>query len=88
MQGGDFGEEEATARIETAAELWGRDYFSFSVRGFGCEESGELRDDNDVAFRRLVKKKKWMRCPAVGISSNCWRAIGLLNAGLSLSLGL
>ncbi|KAH6811909.1 hypothetical protein C2S51_025671 [Perilla frutescens var. frutescens] len=30
--------------------------------GFGCEESGEPRDRNDVAFGRLVEQKKWMRC--------------------------
>nr|XP_009774130.1 PREDICTED: uncharacterized protein LOC104224225 [Nicotiana sylvestris] len=26
----------------------------------GC---GELRDENDVAFRVLAKRKKWKRCP-------------------------
>ncbi|KAL7125407.1 hypothetical protein ABFS83_14G115300 [Erythranthe nasuta] len=31
--------------------------------GFGCEESGEIRDTNDVAFGRLVERRKWNRCP-------------------------
>ncbi|XP_051145266.1 E3 ubiquitin-protein ligase RSL1-like [Andrographis paniculata] len=31
--------------------------------GFGCEESGELRDRNDVAFGRLAEQKQWTRCP-------------------------
>ncbi|KAG8364350.1 hypothetical protein BUALT_Bualt19G0119700 [Buddleja alternifolia] len=31
--------------------------------GFGCSESGELRDVNDVAFGRLAEQRKWMRCP-------------------------
>ncbi|XP_057783095.1 E3 ubiquitin-protein ligase RSL1-like [Salvia miltiorrhiza] len=31
--------------------------------GFGCDESGEARDRNDVAFGRLAEQNKWKRCP-------------------------
>nr|XP_018632036.1 probable E3 ubiquitin-protein ligase RNF144A [Nicotiana tomentosiformis] len=31
--------------------------------GLRCEESGGLRDENDIAFRVLAKSKKWKRCP-------------------------
>ncbi|KAF7128178.1 hypothetical protein RHSIM_Rhsim11G0181600 [Rhododendron simsii] len=31
--------------------------------GFSCEESGEMRDSNDIAFRELARRKNWMRCP-------------------------
>ncbi|PWA84716.1 IBR domain, Zinc finger, RING/FYVE/PHD-type, E3 ubiquitin ligase RBR family [Artemisia annua] len=31
--------------------------------GFRCEESGEMRDGNDVAFGVLSEREKWMRCP-------------------------
>ncbi|CAI9769077.1 unnamed protein product [Fraxinus pennsylvanica] len=45
-----------------------KNWFCFQCKrvwhaGFGCEESGELRDRNDVAFGRLVEQKKWVRCP-------------------------
>ncbi|KAL3350778.1 hypothetical protein AABB24_023280 [Solanum stoloniferum] len=30
---------------------------------FQCEESGTLRDKNDVAFGKLAERKKWQRCP-------------------------
>ncbi|KAL3814103.1 hypothetical protein ACJIZ3_015371 [Penstemon smallii] len=43
--------------------------------GFGCEESGELRDRNDVAFGRLAEQRKWNRCPRckhfVELSEGC-----------------
>lgn len=28
-----------------------------------CDESGEMRDQNDIAFGILSEKNKWMRCP-------------------------
>ncbi|KAF7126818.1 hypothetical protein RHSIM_Rhsim11G0181800 [Rhododendron simsii] len=31
--------------------------------GSRCEESGQLRDENDVEFGVLAERKKWMRCP-------------------------
>ncbi|KAM7475050.1 hypothetical protein LguiB_022293 [Lonicera macranthoides] len=31
--------------------------------GYRCEETGEMRDGNDVAFGVLVETRKWMRCP-------------------------
>ncbi|KAG6411943.1 hypothetical protein SASPL_124598 [Salvia splendens] len=31
--------------------------------GFGCEESAEARDRNDLAFGRLVEQNRWRRCP-------------------------
>ncbi|KAI3692224.1 hypothetical protein L6452_32035 [Arctium lappa] len=31
--------------------------------GYRCEESGETRDENDVAFGVLSESKRWMRCP-------------------------
>ncbi|KAI7730528.1 hypothetical protein M8C21_006241 [Ambrosia artemisiifolia] len=31
--------------------------------GYRCEESGELRDHNDIAFGVLSERKQWMRCP-------------------------
>ncbi|KAH7835503.1 hypothetical protein Vadar_026766 [Vaccinium darrowii] len=31
--------------------------------GFRCEESGEMRDMNDVAFGVLAETKNWTRCP-------------------------
>ncbi|PIN00358.1 Ubiquitin--protein ligase [Handroanthus impetiginosus] len=44
--------------------------------GFGCEESGQFRDRNDVALGRLVEQKKWKRCPRcrhfVELTEGCW----------------
>lgn len=31
--------------------------------GFGCEESGVLRDRDEVAFGRLAEVCEWQRCP-------------------------
>ncbi|KAL8238223.1 hypothetical protein R6Q59_019304 [Mikania micrantha] len=31
--------------------------------GYRCEESGETRDENDIAFGVLSERKQWMRCP-------------------------
>ncbi|CAI9103750.1 OLC1v1002292C1 [Oldenlandia corymbosa var. corymbosa] len=31
--------------------------------GFRCEETGELRDQNDRAFGVLAEQRKWKRCP-------------------------
>ncbi|XP_071704331.1 E3 ubiquitin-protein ligase RSL1-like [Rutidosis leptorrhynchoides] len=31
--------------------------------GYRCDESGEMRDVNDIAFGVLSEQKKWMRCP-------------------------
>ncbi|CAK9142059.1 unnamed protein product [Ilex paraguariensis] len=31
--------------------------------GFGCQESGDLRDRDDTAFGVLVERKHWKRCP-------------------------
>ncbi|KAI5673172.1 hypothetical protein M9H77_13536 [Catharanthus roseus] len=31
--------------------------------GFRCEESGETRDLNDLAFGWLAEQRKWIRCP-------------------------
>ncbi|KAA8546015.1 hypothetical protein F0562_020534 [Nyssa sinensis] len=31
--------------------------------GYRCEESGEMRDRNDIEFGVLVERRKWMRCP-------------------------
>ncbi|XP_076944658.1 E3 ubiquitin-protein ligase RSL1-like [Bidens hawaiensis] len=31
--------------------------------GYRCEESGEMRDQNDIAFGVLSERKQWMRCP-------------------------
>ncbi|XP_024967277.1 probable E3 ubiquitin-protein ligase RNF217 [Cynara cardunculus var. scolymus] len=31
--------------------------------GYMCEESGETRDENDVAFGVLAERKGWIRCP-------------------------
>ncbi|XP_076935560.1 E3 ubiquitin-protein ligase RSL1-like [Bidens hawaiensis] len=31
--------------------------------GYRCNEIGEIRDQNDVAFGVLSERKKWMRCP-------------------------
>ncbi|XP_076935535.1 E3 ubiquitin-protein ligase RSL1-like [Bidens hawaiensis] len=31
--------------------------------GYTCEESGEIRDQNDAAFGSLCERKKWKRCP-------------------------
>ncbi|XP_076941462.1 E3 ubiquitin-protein ligase RSL1-like [Bidens hawaiensis] len=31
--------------------------------GYRCEEVGEIRDQNDVAFGVLLEMNKWMRCP-------------------------
>lgn len=45
-----------------------RKWFCFECRmvwhaGFGCEESGELRDREDVEFGRVAEMRKWRRCP-------------------------
>nr|XP_043621826.1 probable E3 ubiquitin-protein ligase RNF217 [Erigeron canadensis] len=32
--------------------------------GYRCEESGEMRDVNDIAFGVLSERNQWMRCPA------------------------
>ncbi|CAA2975314.1 probable E3 ubiquitin- ligase RNF217 [Olea europaea subsp. europaea] len=34
--------------------------------GFRCEQSWELRDENDIAFGMLAEKEKWMSCPGCG----------------------
>ncbi|KAK9205814.1 hypothetical protein WN943_016084 [Citrus x changshan-huyou] len=34
--------------------------------GYHCEESGNLRDRNDIAFGQLVERMKWARCPGCG----------------------
>ncbi|XP_059643990.1 E3 ubiquitin-protein ligase RSL1-like [Cornus florida] len=31
--------------------------------GYPCEESGEIRNRNDVEFGILVERRNWMRCP-------------------------
>ncbi|XP_071701733.1 E3 ubiquitin-protein ligase RSL1-like [Rutidosis leptorrhynchoides] len=31
--------------------------------GYRCDESGEMRDVNDIAFGVLSEQNKWMRCP-------------------------
>lgn len=31
--------------------------------GYRCEESGEMRDVNDIAFGVLSERNQWMRCP-------------------------
>ncbi|KAF6162113.1 hypothetical protein GIB67_008242 [Kingdonia uniflora] len=31
--------------------------------GYRCEESGEMRDGNDILFGTLAERKKWRRCP-------------------------
>ncbi|GFY94400.1 hypothetical protein Acr_09g0008460 [Actinidia rufa] len=49
------------------AALLGSDHCAqFDVRwhaGYRCEESGEMRDRIDVAFRVLAERNKWKRCP-------------------------
>nr|XP_019068489.1 E3 ubiquitin-protein ligase RNF144A-like [Solanum lycopersicum] len=43
--------------------------------GFQCEQSGALRDKNDVAFSKLAEGEKWQRCPKcrsfVQLSEGC-----------------
>ncbi|XP_050258820.1 E3 ubiquitin-protein ligase RSL1-like [Quercus robur] len=34
--------------------------------GYRCNESGQLRDENDVLLGRLIEEKKWSRCPNCG----------------------
>ncbi|KAH9727319.1 RING-type domain-containing protein [Citrus sinensis] len=34
--------------------------------GYRCEESRNLRDQNDIVFGQLVERMKWARCPACG----------------------
>ncbi|KAH9727312.1 RING-type domain-containing protein [Citrus sinensis] len=34
--------------------------------GFRCEESGNLRDPNDIMFGQLVETMNWTRCPGCG----------------------
>ncbi|XP_043714436.1 probable E3 ubiquitin-protein ligase RNF217 [Telopea speciosissima] len=31
--------------------------------GFGCNETEQLRDENDILFGELVERNKWMKCP-------------------------
>ncbi|XP_043694509.1 probable E3 ubiquitin-protein ligase RNF217 [Telopea speciosissima] len=31
--------------------------------GFGCEETGEMTEENDFLFGELVERNKWRRCP-------------------------
>ncbi|XP_076940898.1 E3 ubiquitin-protein ligase RSL1-like [Bidens hawaiensis] len=40
--------------------------------GYRCKETGEIRDQNDVAFGVLSEKKKWKRCP------NCRHCVELV----------
>ncbi|KAH9783265.1 RING-type domain-containing protein [Citrus sinensis] len=34
--------------------------------GYRCEESGNLRDPNDIMFGQLVETMNWTRCPGCG----------------------
>lgn len=34
--------------------------------GYRCEESGNLRERNDIVFGQLVETMNWARCPACG----------------------
>ncbi|KAK9200815.1 hypothetical protein WN944_016014 [Citrus x changshan-huyou] len=34
--------------------------------GYRCEESGNLRDRNDIVFGQLAETMNWARCPACG----------------------
>ncbi|KAJ4950379.1 hypothetical protein NE237_027211 [Protea cynaroides] len=31
--------------------------------GFGCDETGEMRNENDILFGKLVERNKWKICP-------------------------
>ncbi|KAJ4953522.1 hypothetical protein NE237_030354 [Protea cynaroides] len=31
--------------------------------GFQCDETGEMRDENDILFGKLVERNKWKSCP-------------------------
>ncbi|KAK9205832.1 hypothetical protein WN943_016102 [Citrus x changshan-huyou] len=48
-----------------------KEWFCFQCKvvwhaGYRCEESGNLRDWNDIAFSKLVESMHWARCPACG----------------------
>lgn len=34
--------------------------------GYQCEESGNLRDRNDILFGQLMERNRWTRCPQCG----------------------
>ncbi|KAK7275363.1 hypothetical protein RIF29_16479 [Crotalaria pallida] len=79
-----------------------KNYFCFECQipwhaGYRCEESGQLKDRNDVLFGELVERQKWCRCYKCGqcveriegcrwVQCRC-RAICCYNCGEKYHLG-
>lgn len=64
---------EGIGRVKKAQCPKCKQWFCFQCKlawhaGYRCEESGNLRDRNDIAFGKLLEKMNWTRCPGCG---NC-----------------